>query len=108
MPPAQTGIVLVLRCPGLHRTNVDVRLKVRPAKSQTGTYLVIATVTGSGSRPKGYVTFRLRGRLLGEVPIRPDGTALWSLPGYTRRSGMLRASYGGDAYHAPGSARARL
>ena len=109
VPPAQTGVDLVLRCPGLHRSGVHVRLKVKPAASRLGTYDLVATVSGRGGRPQGYVTFALGHRRLGEVLLAPrTGTALWSLPAAARPRGTVTISYAGDALHAPGRARAVL
>lgn len=109
VPPVQTGVDLVLRCPGLHRTKVRMSLKIRPAKSKTASYGLVATVRGRGPHPQGYVTFKLGGRLLGETLVQPaTGVALLPVSAEHVRAGRVLASYGGDAHHAPASARARL
>jgi streptogramin lyase len=98
VPPPRLGLVLRLRCRPIRR--VPTRVTLRASRGQ-----LTARVTprrGARGRPLGTVTFRARGRVLGEVPLHPR-TRSATLTG--RRTRGLRAIYSGDARFAASRGR---
>jgi hypothetical protein len=109
VPPAQTGIVLRLRCPHLHRAHARVSLVAQHFKTPSGDgYRLQATVRGApGRAPSGTITVTA-GRLHDQIALDPTShVATLLLPAF-RLPGSVTASYSGDARYLPARARARV
>ncbi len=104
VPPAQTGVDLVLSCPRLRRGAVKLKLAVvepRKGSAKLASVGLAVTLTGHRhDRPQGTVTFVAGRRRLATVPVI-DGTARYWLPAAVRVKGVLRAVYSGDAGYTP-------
>ncbi len=110
VPPAGTGIDLVLSCPALARRAVGLRLTVVKARDRFSLDLLEAKVIGArGQRPQGLVTFAVGRRVLGSaMVIARTGVARFVLPAFLNDRGAVRVRYGGDAAYAPAIAHGRL
>jgi hypothetical protein len=109
VPPAQTGIDLVLRCPHLTRTRARMRLTLHSPKTKLDGAVLTAVVSGRRGRPQGIVSFRNGAKRLGGVPLNPKtGTATISCAAALRCRGAVTATYDGDAHYGPVMSRGRL
>ena len=109
VPPAQTGIVLLLRCPQLHRTHARLTLAAQRFNAPTGGgYRLQATVLGlRGRAPSGTLTFAA-GRLHEQVALDPvTHVAILFLPAL-HLPRAITVSYSGDARYLPAKAHARV
>ena len=106
VPPARSGLVLRLRCPGLRRTATKLRLHV--VRGPLGTLVVTARLVVRHARPHalvGSVVVRAGGRVASTTPIDArTGTALVDVPGAHTKTSIV-ARFTGNALYAPSRAR---
>jgi hypothetical protein len=101
VPPPVSNLVLTLSCRGLHRKATALRANAVRVGRQWAVGVKLS-VRGA----QGVVTLRRGSRVVGESPLDPrTGTASFTLS--LARAAGVTATYGGDASHAPSSARVR-
>jgi hypothetical protein len=108
VPPAQTGVNLLLRCPHIKRASLKLHLKVIRLGRNYGSTVFKASVIARdrGPRPQGDITFKANGKVLDSIFLL-SGSARLTLPSGTHVS-VVTATYNGDDAYKPVSARARL
>ena len=111
VPPAQTGVSLVLRCPHLRRIAASLRFRALRLPGRFGGYLLIATIGVPRGRaaPAGSITFSDGRRTLGRAPIDPVAhRAIISLPDQRHPLRSLVARYSGDGRYSPSRRTSRV
>jgi hypothetical protein len=111
VPPAQTGVNLLLRCPRLRRSAIAIKLTINRPGSRFSVYDLRAQLLSRPHRagPQGSVSFRAGSKLLGSVFLNPRSrTATFALPAMAHVASRITATYNGDDAYKPASAHARL
>jgi len=107
VPPPVTDLSVALRCRGLRRQRSALAVKVLGKPRAKGGALLRLTVRSRGPRPQGEVRVSVGRRVL-SGPLNAHGLALVAVPGLAVGSYPIKASYLGDATHAPTKSSGRV
>lgn len=107
VPPPVTNLSVALRCRGLRRSRSALAVKVIGKPRAKAGALLALTVRSHGAKAQGEVRVSVGHHVLTGA-LNAHGAALVAVPGLTLGSYPIKASYLGDATHAPAKGRARV